>query len=142
MIISAIQLYQTLFSDPITVSIRFRLSAFDLDGIQWATWSGRVTRRVYPSDWNVYITALKADGKTRERYDRELDVAHDSVNNQHSDAQCGRPGNRLDHTPAMFADGSLGVGGPYDGIITINSAQPLQFTRPVAAGNFDATNLH
>jgi hypothetical protein len=38
----------------------------------------------------------------------------------------------------MFADGSLGVGGPYDGIITINSLQPVQFTRPVSAGNFDA----
>jgi hypothetical protein len=38
----------------------------------------------------------------------------------------------------MFADGSLGVGGPYDGIITINALQPVQFTRPVAAGNFDA----
>jgi hypothetical protein len=38
----------------------------------------------------------------------------------------------------MFADGSLGVGGPYDGIITINSLKPVQFTRPVAAGNFDA----
>ena len=37
----------------------------------------------------------------------------------------------------MFADGSLGVGGPYDGIITINSFKPVQFTRPVAAGNFD-----
>ena len=32
MIISAIQKYQTLFGDPITVSIRFRFSAFRLDG--------------------------------------------------------------------------------------------------------------
>ena len=28
-------------------------------------------------------------------------------------------------------------GGPYDGIITINSLKPVQFTRPVSAGNFD-----
>ena len=42
-------------------------------------------------------------------------------------------------TPSvMFADGSLGAGGPFqDGIITINSLQPVQFTRPVAEGNFD-----
>ena len=37
----------------------------------------------------------------------------------------------------MFADGSLGIGGPYDGIITINSLKPVQFTRPVSPGNFD-----
>jgi len=42
------------------------------------------------------------------------------------------------NTPSvMFADGSLGAGGPYDGIITINSLYPVQFTRPVSAGNFD-----
>ena len=28
----------------------------------------------------------------------------------------------LNTPPVMFADGSLGAGGPYDGIITINSA--------------------
>jgi len=44
----------------------------------------------------------------------------------------------LNTPPVMFADGSLGVGGPYDGIITINSAYPVQFTRPVSTGNFDA----
>ena len=43
----------------------------------------------------------------------------------------------LNTPPVMFADGSLGPGGPYDGIITINSLQPVQFTRPVSAGNFD-----
>jgi hypothetical protein len=44
----------------------------------------------------------------------------------------------LDTPPVLFADGSLGPGGAYDGIITLNAAKPLQFTRPVAAGNFDA----
>src|SRR5213075_1119890 len=39
---------------------------------------------------------------------------------------------------AMFADSHLDVGGPYDGIITLNSSKPLQFTRPVAPDNFDA----
>jgi hypothetical protein len=44
----------------------------------------------------------------------------------------------LNTPPVMFADGSLGVGGPYDGIITINSVMPVQFTRPVSASNLDA----
>ena len=43
----------------------------------------------------------------------------------------------LNTPPVMFADGSLGIGGPYDGIITINSLKPVQFTRPVSPGNFD-----
>jgi hypothetical protein len=38
----------------------------------------------------------------------------------------------------MFADGTVGDGGPYDGIVTLNSNAPWQFTRPVSAGNFDA----
>src|SRR5262249_44248242 len=40
--------------------------------------------------------------------------------------------------PAMFANGSVMAGGPYDGIVTLNSAQPLQFTRPTVSGNYDA----
>ena len=38
----------------------------------------------------------------------------------------------------MFADGHVGNGGPYDGIVTLNSSVPLQFTRPTSASNFDA----
>ena len=38
----------------------------------------------------------------------------------------------------MFANGTIGNGGPYDGIVTLNSASPFQFTRPTSDGNFDA----
>jgi hypothetical protein len=38
----------------------------------------------------------------------------------------------------MFANGTIGSGGPYDGIVTVNSSQPFQFTRPTSAGNYDA----
>jgi len=44
----------------------------------------------------------------------------------------------LDTPPAMFADGTVGSGGPYDGIVTLNSSSPYQFTRPPAGGNYDA----
>src|SRR5207302_297427 len=46
----------------------------------------------------------------------------------------------LDTPPAMFANGTVGNGGPYDGIVTLNSSFPFQFTRPVSANNFDAQN--
>ena len=44
----------------------------------------------------------------------------------------------LNTPPAMFANGTVGTGGPYDGIVTLNSASPLQFTRPTDANRFDA----
>ena len=65
MIISAIQKYQTLFSDPITVSIRFRLSAFHLEGDPMGTLVGASNSSSWFRPWNTYIAALKADGKTQ-----------------------------------------------------------------------------
>jgi hypothetical protein len=40
--------------------------------------------------------------------------------------------------PDVFANGTVGPGGPYDGIVTLNSAMPYRFTRPVDGGTFDA----
>ena len=64
MIISAIQKYQTLFSDPITVSIRFRFSGFHLEGDPMGILVGASNSSTWIRDWNTYITALIADGKT------------------------------------------------------------------------------
>ena len=47
----------------------------------------------------------------------------------------------LNTPPAMFADGTVADGGPYDGIVTINSGQPFQFTRPPSSNNYDAQRL-
>jgi hypothetical protein len=38
----------------------------------------------------------------------------------------------------MFANGTVGQGGPYDGIVTLNSAKPFDFARPTSANYFDA----
>ena len=38
----------------------------------------------------------------------------------------------------MFANGTVGQGGPYDGIVTLNSSKPFQFSRPVNGNSFDA----
>jgi hypothetical protein len=139
MIISAIQKYQTLFSDPITVFIRFRLSAFHLEGDPMGTLVGASNSSTWFRPWNTYIAALKADGKTQNDMTANgtlpsTPLATDIVVR----SAAGRAVGLLDTPPVMFADGSLGPGGPYDGIITLNPAHPLQFTRPVAAGNYDA----
>ena len=47
----------------------------------------------------------------------------------------------LNTPPAMFADGTVGPGGPYDAIVTLNSARPFQFSRPVNANSFDGQRM-
>ena len=64
MIISAIQRYQTLFTDPITVSIRFRFSSVHPDGTPLDTLIGASNTGIHQLDWDTYIPALKADGTT------------------------------------------------------------------------------
>jgi hypothetical protein len=39
--------------------------------------------------------------------------------------------------PAMYGDGTVAAGAPYDGIVTVNAGSPLQFTRPDSANNYD-----
>jgi hypothetical protein len=139
MIISAIQKYQTLFSDPITVFIRFRLSAFHLEGDPMGTLVGASNSSTWFRPWNTYIAALKADGKTQNDMTANGTLPSTPLaTNIVVRSAAGRAVGLLDTPPVMFADGSLGPGGPYDGIITLNPAHPLQFTRPVAAGNYDA----
>jgi hypothetical protein len=41
----------------------------------------------------------------------------------------------------MFADGTVGQGGLYDGIVTLNSSKPFQFSRPVNGNSFDAQRI-
>src|SRR5262249_41811307 len=42
----------------------------------------------------------------------------------------------LNTPPVLAADGS--IGGPYDGIITVNSSAPFRFSRPPAVGMYAA----
>src|SRR6516225_1877555 len=137
MIISAIQKYQTLFSDPITVSIRFRYSGYHLEGDPMGTLIGASNSGVHQLDWNTYITALIADGKTENDMSANATLPTSALSPiMLTNSALGRAVG-LNTPPVMFADGSLGNGGPYDGIITINSLKPVQFTRPVSPGNFD-----
>jgi hypothetical protein len=138
MIISIIGVYQTLFNDPITVSIRFRLSSVRPDGTPLNTLVGASNSTSYPRDWNAYIAALKADGTTQNDAVANATLPSAPITANIVTRSAGGRAIGLATLPAMFADGSLGVGGPYDGIITLNSSKPLQFTRPVSANNFDA----
>ena len=135
----AISIYEALFSDPITIQIRFRYSTTTPNGHPMP--ADRIAQSnyvYYPIAWNTYINALRADATTSNDNvaNASLPGSALSTNIQPSSANGRAVG--LDTPPAMFANGTLGNGGPYDGIITLNASSGYQFTRPPSAGNFDA----
>ena len=139
MINRAISFYESLFSDPVTIQIRFRYATTAPDGTPLS--QGTISESdfvVYPMPWSTFVNALRADAKTSNDNlaNASLPAAPLSLNIKPSSAN-GRAVS-LNTPPAMFANGTVGDGGPYDGIVTLNSAVPYQFTRPVSAGNYDA----
>ena len=133
MIISTIQTYQALFSDPITVAIRFRFSDVDATGKPMDNLVGASNTTIDGIDWNTYITALKADAKTANDMAAIATLPASPLTAKIVAKSAGGRAIGLNTLPADF-----GLGGAYDGVITLNSSKPLQFTRPVSAGNADA----
>jgi hypothetical protein len=139
MINRSISFHEALFNDPITIQIRFRYSTTGPDGTPLP--AGAIAQSlfvVYQVPWSIYIGALRADART----------SNDSVANASLPATALSPNIKprsaagravgLDTPPAMRSDGTIGQGGPYDGIVTLNSSATYQFTRPPSAGNLDA----
>jgi hypothetical protein len=92
----------------------------------------------YTIPWNTFISALRADATTGNDNAANASLPGSALStNIRPGSACGRAVG-LDTPPAMFADGSVGSGGPYDGIVTLNSSSSYQFTRPLAEGNYDA----
>ena len=133
----AISIYESLFSDPITIQIRFRYATTDPDGTAFAGVSHSLTV-VYVALWSTEIDFLRADAKTNN--DNLAIASLPTIALDTAVVAASANGRSLGRNtpPAMFADGTVGVGGPYDGIVTLNSARPFQFSRPTNASNFDA----
>jgi hypothetical protein len=139
MINRAIAFHESLFSDPITIQIRFRFATTAPDGSPLPRGTLALTDIVlYRIPWNNYISALRADARTNNDNvaNASLPGAALSANIQPSSAGGRAVG--LNTPPAMFANGTVGNGGPYDAIVTLNSAEPYQFSRPTSPGSFDA----
>lgn len=138
-ITKAIALYQILFSDPITVHILFRFSPNEPGGLPIP--GGFVSQSnwvFYIEPWSSVISQIKADSKSAN--DSTADATLPSTQLSDSIPPTSANGRALGlmTPPAMFSNGSVGMGGPYDGIVTLNSSEPLRFVRPAVAGNFDA----
>ena len=139
MINRAISIYESLFSDPITIQIRFRYSTTLPNGDPIpAGFIARSNWGFYTIPWNTYINALRADARTSNDHLANASLPGSALSPNLKPSSAGGRAVGLDTPPAMFANGTVGSGGPYDGIVTLNSAAPYQFNRPPSASNFDA----
>ena len=140
MINRAITIYESLFSDPITVYILFRYSTTRPNGTPIGSTAQIALSNyvVYSPSWSTYINALQADAKTANdsAANASLPANPLSANIIPSSANGRSLGG--DTPPAMFDDSTVAVGGPYDGIVTLNSGAPFQFVRPPDSSNYDA----
>ena len=139
MISRAISFHESLFTDPITIQIRFRYSTTAPDGMHLPMGTlARTDILLYVVPWNDYISALRADALTSNDTQANASLPSTALSaNIRPSSAAGRAVG-LNTPPSMFADGTIAQGGPYDGIVTLNSAAPYQFTRPPSASNFDA----
>jgi hypothetical protein len=137
----AIGIYESLFSDPITIQILFRYtdsapapSPTPLPPGVLATSSSTI----YTVSWNDFINALRADAKTSNDIKANASLPGRALSTNIAPSSANGRAVGLNTPHAMFPDGTIGPGGPYDGIVTLNSAQPFSFTRPLFSGSFDA----
>jgi hypothetical protein len=143
MINRAIAIYESLYSDPITVFILFRYSTTRPDGTPFGS-SNLIAVSdyvVYSPSWNTFISALQADGKTANDATANASLPSNSLSMNIIPTSANGRAVGLDTAPAMFPDSRVAAGGPYDGIVTLNSATPYQFVRPINSGNADAQRL-
>ena len=135
MINQTVALYQSLFSDSVNVKILFRFSTTQADGSPMGSALALSTFVIYPVPWNTYKNALVADAKTGNDAAANTSLPTSTLSTNLVPSSAGGRVVGLNTPPAMFPDGTVGVGGPYDGIVTLNSSQPYQFTRPPTSSN-------
>jgi hypothetical protein len=139
MINRAIAIYESLFSDPITIQILFRYSITAPNGDPLPADVLSASRSaVYTVSWNNFISHLRADARTSNDNVANASLPGSALSTNIAPSSGNGRAVGLDTPPAMFPDGTLGQGGPFDGIVTLNSAQPFWFTRPLISGSFDA----
>jgi len=142
MINRTVAIYESLFSDPVTIQIRFRYATTGPDGSPLP--QGVVSESdtgLYIMPWNTYISALRADARTNNDNLANASLPGSALSTNMRPASANGRAVGLNTPPAMFADGTVGPGGPYDGIVTLNSSKPFQFSRPVNGNSFDAQRI-
>jgi FG-GAP-like repeat len=142
MINRAISIYESLFRDPITVQILFRYTTTLPNGTPFP--SGHISASdwvYYTVPWNSYIRALKEDAKTNNDILADASLPDNALSTSIFPTSAGGRAVGLNTRPAMFANGTVGAGGPFDGIVTLSSAAPFQFNRPPNGNNYDGQHF-
>src|SRR6266567_2685288 len=118
MILRAIGIYESLFSDPITIEILFRYSTTGPAPCPSGTplppgVLATSSSTIYTVSWNDFISALRADAKTSNdiKANASLPARPLSTNIAPSSANGRAVG--LPTRPAMSSDGTIGPGGLY-----------------------------
>src|SRR5262249_7572892 len=139
MINRAISIYESLFSDPITIQIRFRYATTAPDGTPLPQGAASQSNSViYIIPWSTYIGALRADAKTSNDTLANASLPGNALSDNIKPKSANGRAVGLNTPTAMFANGNVATGGPNYGIFTLNSAFPFRFTRPPTGGTFDA----
>lgn len=137
-IITAIADYQTLYRDPINVTILFRYSSTQPDGLPIQ--GGFVSRSdwvFYNVTWTTYLKALKADALTQNDFTANATLPATALAPAVAPTAAAGRAIGLDTPPALYADGTVAEGAPFDGIVTFNSTALIRFARPAIAGYYD-----
>jgi hypothetical protein len=138
MINRAILIYESLFRDPITIQILFRYTNTVPNGQPFP--SGQISQSdwvYYTVPWNSYIHALRADATTNNDILANASLPDNALSTSIFPTSADGRAVGLNTRPAMFANGTVGPNGPFDGIVTLNSAAPFQFNRPPSRNAFD-----
>ena len=147
MIMRSIAIYESLFSDPITIQILFRYSTGGPAPSPSPTASPPPARSASPSPsacpsatpfepgvlsqsffvpydipWNSFISALRADATTSNDNTANASLPGSALSTSIAPSSANGRALGLNTPPAMFSDGTIGPGGPFDGIVTLNSA--------------------
>ncbi|PYS46284.1 MAG: hypothetical protein DMF68_19575, partial [Acidobacteria bacterium] len=140
MINQAVAIYQSTFTDPITVSILFRYSSTSPNGTPLGSNSLAQSNYVIytGTTWSTYINALKADVRTANDATANASLPTSALSTNIIVSSANGRAVGLNTPPGMFSNGSVSAGGPFDGIVTLNSAAAFQLTRPPTSGNYDA----
>jgi hypothetical protein len=139
MITRAVSFYESLFSDPITIQIRFRYATTAPDGTPLPrSTAAQSLFVVYPIAWSTFINALRTDARTSNDNVANASLPGSALSSNIQPSSADGRALGFNTPPAMFANGTTGNGGPYDGIVTLNSSAPYQFTRPTSGNTLDA----
>jgi hypothetical protein len=135
----AIAIYENLYGDPMIAKIFFRYSTTNPDGTPIGV-NGPVALSLFGlsiQPWSTYITQLRADATSANDTTANNSLPANALATSLAVSTANGRALGFNTPTTTFPNGTFGTGGPYDGIVTLNSNYPFQFTRPAVANRYD-----